>query len=554
MIKKTIVSLLTLALIGCNSSDKAQTNENKTKFTSVCSQDMSAYGDPLSFSVEGNSANLKGIICSGSPAAFKEMLSQHKNITTLNFINIDGSINDDANLQLAYAVRNNRLNSSISSTGSIASGGTDLFIAGVKRTVEEGASIGVHSWGYEGDNGEIIEGANLPVDHKDHKNYIEYYKTMELAEPSNFYWFTLKAAGINGMHDMTAEEIQRFGLSTNFVNGVQTTLTNDADKAMIKQIKSFTAVSHWKGFNYPSEPQYLIRVDSKKSPIAGFIINPKSQLKGANKLGNNESEGLNIYRFDDEIFNAVQYIKDGGNDLYSFDFKIEGKKYYAQKYTSAVTATQHPYTNDLMFSPHEIFHIYQKKWQYKSEWTQNVDSYPTTEKIIKDELLLTAILKGFPKKVTQPQARELLKQYIAIRQNQMNNDNTALVKNMALYQELGEGSAQYVGILTAKAVFGDTYDDIVFDQTAKYGFEIKDKEALQWHFGFNVFYNSGASVIFLLNELGYDITQLEGKRSPFDAAKSLVGYEQNAYQRAVHSVGPEIEDIKEDAKKYAAIN
>ena len=50
-------------------------------------------------------------------------------------------------------VRNRGIATHLPADGEIASGGVDFFLAGVKRTAEAGAKIGVHSWAdddYEG--------------------------------------------------------------------------------------------------------------------------------------------------------------------------------------------------------------------------------------------------------------------------------------------------------------------------------------------------------------------------------------------------------------------
>ena len=60
--------------------------------------------------------------------------------------NVQGSVDDEANIAAARLVRERGLNTLIPGSGMIASGGTDFFLAGVKRTVQPGAKIGVHSW------------------------------------------------------------------------------------------------------------------------------------------------------------------------------------------------------------------------------------------------------------------------------------------------------------------------------------------------------------------------------------------------------------------------
>ncbi|ARP38465.1 hypothetical protein [Vibrio syngnathi] len=223
--KTSILSaVLLITLTGCGSGGSSTSakkpavkpTQKPTVFISKCSQPLQ--GDTaLTFKIKGTIASVNGVACSGSPKAFDDMMKAHPNTKTLNFIDMGGSMNDDANIQLAYKVRAKKLDTYISSIGHVASGGTDLFVAGVKRTVEPGARLGVHSWA-EGS----LQGASLPVGHSQHKPYIDYYKKMGLPDPSGFYWFTLKAAPANGMHYMTPAEVSKYGLAS-----VITSVTKD---------------------------------------------------------------------------------------------------------------------------------------------------------------------------------------------------------------------------------------------------------------------------------------------------------------------------------------
>lgn len=196
-----LITVSAFALIACSSNDRS------TKYKSECSFDMK--GDqPLAFYVKGNVATLSGVICDGSPDAFADMMEENTNITDLLFKNIDGSADDEANTELAYMVREAKLNSLIRHNGHIASGGTDLFLAGVKRTVEEGAKIGVHSW--SGNDG--IQGDKLPREHHEHKRYLDYYRAMGI--DTEFYWYTLHIAPASCMHYMSMSELRKYGIIT----------------------------------------------------------------------------------------------------------------------------------------------------------------------------------------------------------------------------------------------------------------------------------------------------------------------------------------------------
>ena len=104
-------------------------------------------------------------------------------------------------------IRKRKINTYLPENGMVASGGTDMFLAGTKRGVHPTARLGVHSWS-DGEKG----GDQYPEDHPDHKKYLEYYKEMKI--PTDFYWYTLKAAPAEGIHWMTPSEIEKYQIIT----------------------------------------------------------------------------------------------------------------------------------------------------------------------------------------------------------------------------------------------------------------------------------------------------------------------------------------------------
>ena len=165
--------------------------------------------DPLHFSSDGQKLIATGAIDSSSPSAFTEALRQSPNAQVLVLQNIPGSVDDDANLEMARAIRISGLDTFVPRDGMVASGGTDLFLAGVKRTAEAGACFGVHSWSSGPDTPKATD---LPSNHEEHQKYLSYYDTMGI--PKTFYWYTLKAAPAEGIHWMSAQEINTYHMTT----------------------------------------------------------------------------------------------------------------------------------------------------------------------------------------------------------------------------------------------------------------------------------------------------------------------------------------------------
>jgi hypothetical protein len=154
--------------------------------------------------------NMRGTIDSATPAIFRRMMAAYPNIRTIEMIDCPGSVDDDANLALSRMVRRAGINTHVPANGSIRSGGVEFFLAGVKRSIEPGAELGVHSW--EDENGrEATEyAANDPV----HSAYINFYIEMGLNQASAraFYDFTNKAAPASGVYYMKPKELAQFQL------------------------------------------------------------------------------------------------------------------------------------------------------------------------------------------------------------------------------------------------------------------------------------------------------------------------------------------------------
>ncbi|MEM9577484.1 MAG: alpha/beta hydrolase [Pseudomonadota bacterium] len=162
---------------------------------------------PLQLERSGNAVILRGEIDGRSQQLLESFLSQNEDITTLVLQNIGGSVDDEANLQFGRAVRSLGLNTRVPANGMVASGGTDLFLAGVERRLDPGACVGVHEWATYASTA-----SDLSRDDPVHDEYLVYYDDIGIDRA--FYWFTLEAAPAESMYWMTAQDAERFGLST----------------------------------------------------------------------------------------------------------------------------------------------------------------------------------------------------------------------------------------------------------------------------------------------------------------------------------------------------
>ncbi len=162
---------------------------------------------PASFEVDGEVAVVVGTLDGSTPSRVLRLLLEHPEVRTLELRWISGTVDDAANLWVMREVRRRGLRTHVPAGGMVASGGTDLLLAGVRRTVDPGARVGVHSW-----DGGSIEGRALPREHEDHAEYLAICR--ELGVPEAYYWFTLEAAPAEGMHWATREELERYGIVT----------------------------------------------------------------------------------------------------------------------------------------------------------------------------------------------------------------------------------------------------------------------------------------------------------------------------------------------------
>ena len=201
MLKRTRISrsvkgagaatVMVLSLAGCEMAAVAMMNMVETTV----------------FTVSRNRLLMNGEINSKTYDQFITIMSQNPQIKVLVEGNVPGSLDDDTMIKLAYKVRALGLDTHLTSTSEIYSGGVDLFLAGVHRSMERGAKIGVHSW-----SDGTRDAKDYPRDAPEHEQNRKYIEDM--LGRDNFYWFTIYAAPADGIKMMTVAEIRKYGLVT----------------------------------------------------------------------------------------------------------------------------------------------------------------------------------------------------------------------------------------------------------------------------------------------------------------------------------------------------
>ena len=163
--------------------------------------------DALILRVRGDLLFVKGVVNTGSDAQVVAALNEAPGVRTVVLTMLPGSADDVTNIALGRTLRRAGITTYLPAQGMVASGGTDLLISGLRRIVERGALVGVHSW-----SAGAQSGADIPRDDAEHQIFLDYYREMSI--PEEFYWFTLEAAPPEGMHWMTEAELTRYRVPT----------------------------------------------------------------------------------------------------------------------------------------------------------------------------------------------------------------------------------------------------------------------------------------------------------------------------------------------------
>lgn len=168
--------------------------------------------DIFSVSADKEAIVLNGVINSSALEEFKSIAKVNPSVKRIEIVNCEGSINDEVNLELAQYIYEQQYDIHLLDNGLIASGGTDLFLAGRKRSKGANTRIGVHSWA----GGKDEKATDFPVGHENHLPYITYYKAVGYAQQAaeDFYYFTINAAPADDIHWMTDTEIAKYAMLT----------------------------------------------------------------------------------------------------------------------------------------------------------------------------------------------------------------------------------------------------------------------------------------------------------------------------------------------------
>lgn len=161
-------------------------------FVTACQQTKDNDTEPTRqfgvFQVQSDNTTIEmdGEISSNSLNNFNQLLAAYPNVNLINIKECGGSSDDDINLQLSALVHQKQISIHLMDNGLIASGGTDFFLAGIKRTQGTNTRIGVHAWSTG-----IQEATAFPRGDAEHLKYIQYYVSVGFTQQQaeDFYYF-----------------------------------------------------------------------------------------------------------------------------------------------------------------------------------------------------------------------------------------------------------------------------------------------------------------------------------------------------------------------------
>lgn len=157
--------------------------------------------------IDAATVRMAGDVTSATPRQFAAMLAAFPGLKRLEMVDCPGSLDEEANLVLARAIRRQGMETIVPAGGSIRSGAVELWLAGVTRRAAPDAEFGVHSWADEYGREANDYPANDPV----HAEYLGYYREMgmDAAKARAFYALT-NSTPFDDVRYLTRGDMARF--------------------------------------------------------------------------------------------------------------------------------------------------------------------------------------------------------------------------------------------------------------------------------------------------------------------------------------------------------
>ena len=157
--------------------------------------------------IDGTTVRMAGDVTSATPRQFAAMLAAYPGLKRLEMVDCPGSLDEEANLILARAIRRAGMETVVPSGGSVRSGAVELWLAGSTRRAAADAEFGVHSWADDTGREANDYAASDPV----HAEYLGYYREMGMddAKARAFYALT-NSTPFDEVRYLTRDDMARF--------------------------------------------------------------------------------------------------------------------------------------------------------------------------------------------------------------------------------------------------------------------------------------------------------------------------------------------------------
>ncbi len=163
----------------------------------------------LGLRIDGTTAYLQGMDDDQTSAAFRRLVDEHPLVGLLVILRANGPDFGDGHLEACRLIAEAGIETHIAFNGSMYGGGVDLFLGGRRRTVEDGAIVGVRSW----IDTDRTQGHSIRNDRENplHTRYLQLYDALGIS--SDYYWFYLETPRTT-FRALTRGEMQQYGVVT----------------------------------------------------------------------------------------------------------------------------------------------------------------------------------------------------------------------------------------------------------------------------------------------------------------------------------------------------
>lgn len=157
--------------------------------------------------IDGSTVRMAGDVDGATPRQFAAMLAAFPTLKRIEMVDCPGSLDEEANLILARAIRRAGIETVVPAGGSVRSGAVELWLAGARRSAAPDAEFGVHSWADEYGREAKDYPANDPV----HAEYLGLYREMGMApEKARQFYALTNSTPFDDVRYLTRDDMARF--------------------------------------------------------------------------------------------------------------------------------------------------------------------------------------------------------------------------------------------------------------------------------------------------------------------------------------------------------